>query len=100
MSYEIVYGQGAIEQLLRVVTRQHVDCFDAAMRRLAGDPGIARQGQSVVELHGRVYRPQEYVFRCGEHPGGAVRFQVDFLFDETEHQLQVIGVTSMPSYLL
>ena len=38
MSYEVVYGQGALDQLLALNLPEIADCVESAMGRLADDP--------------------------------------------------------------
>ncbi len=98
MSYAIVYGQGALDQLLQLDGAEIVDCVESHMNQLASDPiALSRPGKKIFPLpDGAVFRPQEFEFHCPNGPGQTVHFRVYFHFEQTERELQVIGIVPKP----
>lgn len=82
MSYEIVYGQGALDLLTELDLPVDLDCVEASMSRLAGDPlQHSRRGDTVYQKpDGRLLRPQVFDFDCGADPGRRVHFRAHFYF--------------------
>ncbi len=102
MSYEILYGQGALDQLLALNLPEITDCVEDAMSRLADDPfQHSRRGRKVFPLaDGSVFRPQEFNFHCDRAPGQRVHCRVHFHFEQTERELHVISFTVKPYFVL
>jgi hypothetical protein len=102
MPFEIIYGQGALDAVLALSMPTIVDCVEANMNRLADDPlGLSRRGRTIFPLaDGKVFRPQEFDFHCHSEPGRAVHFRAYFHFEQTERELQVIGVVPRPYLVL
>ena len=88
MSYEIIFGEGALDRVSRLAPAEVLDELEAALRRLAADP----------LAHGRPaafpYPPrgQMYPFHC-DVAGKRWHFVAFFYFTEDENALRVFDVT-------
>jgi len=102
MSYDILYGQGALDQVFALSSLQVVQCVESAMNRLAADPlTLGRRGRALYpSIHGGVFRPQEYSFHCDNVPGQRVHCRAHFHFEQTEREIQVINLIVRPYLVL
>jgi len=86
MTYEIIYGQGALAQPLAVASelddpQKLLDAYEEAMDRLASDPvAHGRRGRELTRFpDGRVTRLQEFDFHCDVPPPSAYFWIFSFL---------------------
>ncbi len=102
MNYAILYGQGALDQLLELNLPEILDCVDDAMHRLADNPGEhGQRGRTVYPAaDGGVFWPQEFDFYCDRAPGERVHCRAHFYFDLNERELCVINLVARPDFTL
>jgi len=74
MSYEVVYAPNVLDPLLELGQTSIVDCFEAAMGRLAANPVAASRPSRLP-----VPKGQSFDIHCDAEPGRRVHFRVHFL---------------------
>ncbi len=102
MSYDILYGQGALDQLVALKAPEIIECVESAMDQLAEDPlRLSRRGRTLFpHKDGGVFRPQEFDFHCDQAPGRRVHCRAHFHFEQTERELHVVILTVTPYLVL
>ncbi len=103
MSYEIIYGEGALDPLFDLKSAHAADvldrivrCFESNMNQLAADPlQYGKRGGLPMDRPG-----QQFTFGCKGAPGQRIVFRAHFYFGEDEHSLHVFAVTADPYWRL
>ena len=88
MSYEIVFGDKALDRIPDWLPRQVLDALESSLKRLASDP--VQFGEPMVFPDPR--RGLKYSFDCA-HEGRTFYFVAYFYYLENESDLRVYDVT-------
>ncbi len=98
MTYDVVYGQGALDRLFGLNLPEVLNCVEAAIERLATHPvHFSMRGRTIYQLNdGRLVRPQEFDFHCDGKPGQSVHFRAHFYYGDDEHTLHVVNLVPTP----
>ena len=88
MSYAIVWGEEALQRVPDEVLTQVLDCFEAAVHRLADSPTTySRPAVFPYPPRGQVYH-----FHCDTPDGTRYYFAVFFYYAQNEQGLHVFDV--------
>ena len=91
-SYELIFGEGALQPLYEEVPKSYFDCIYASLKELAADP-TAKARRSSHPYPGT----KEYEFDCPQGAHGFV-FRVHFFFEPGETAVRVFDVKASASW--